>query len=49
MSKFVSHQDYADIEAVRKAYPGAAEILEVDGGWLVFDTVTDAEVWRNQQ
>lgn len=49
MSKFVSQQDYADIEAVQDAYPGAAEIIEVEGGWMVFDTVTDAETWRNQK
>lgn len=49
MSKFVSQQDYANIEAVQDAYPGAAEIVEVKGGWMVFDTVTDAETWRNQK
>ncbi len=49
MSKFASQQDYANIEAVRAEYPGAAEIVEVDGGWMVFDTVTDADTWRNQQ
>lgn len=49
MSKFVSQQDYANIDAVRDACPGAAEIVEVEGGWMVFDTVTDAETWRNQK
>lgn len=49
MTKFASQQDYENIEAVRNEYPGAAEIVEVDGGWLVFDTTTDAETWRNQQ
>lgn len=49
MSKIVSQQDYENIEAVRSEYPGAAEIVEVEGGWMVFDTITDAEMWRNQQ
>jgi len=49
MNKFASQQDYANIEAVQTEYPGAAEIVEVDGGWMVFDTVTDAETWRNQE
>lgn len=48
MSKFCSRQDYATIAAVQDAYPDAAEIVEVDGGWIVFDTVTDADTWRNQ-
>ena len=49
MYKFASQQDYANLEAVQAAYPAAAKIIEVDGGWMVFDTVTDAETWRNQQ
>ena len=48
MNKFASQQDYADIDAVSNAYPWAAEIIEVDGGWMVFDTVTDADTWRAQ-
>lgn len=49
MSKFASQQDYENIDAVRNEYPGAAEIVEVDGGWRVFDTVTDAETWKTQK
>lgn len=49
MSIFASKQDYADIEAVQDAYPAAAEIIEVDGGWMVFETVTAGETWRNQE
>lgn len=49
MNKFASQQDYENIEAVRAEYTGAAYIVEVDGGWMVFDTVTDAETWRNQE
>lgn len=49
MTKFASQQDYASLEEVQDAYPGAAEIVEVEGGWMVFDTVTDAETWLNQK
>lgn len=45
---FCSDIDYADIEAVREQYPSAAEIVECDGGWQVFETFTDAEFWYNQ-
>ncbi|HEY9746560.1 MAG TPA: hypothetical protein V6C99_10125 [Oculatellaceae cyanobacterium] len=48
MNRFCSQQDYEDIEAVRNEYPGAAEIIEVEGGWMVFDTITEAETWRKQ-
>lgn len=48
MTKFAIQQDYENIEAVRNEYPGAAEIIEVDGGWLVFDTIVDVETWINQ-
>lgn len=47
--KFASTQDYGTIEAVQGAYPGAAEIIEVDGGWMVFFTTAAADTWRNQQ
>jgi hypothetical protein len=49
MNRFASEQDYDSIEAVEEAYPAATEIIEVEGGWMVFDTATDAETWRNQQ
>ena len=46
--KFCSENDYANIDAVRSEYPGAASIIEVDGGWAVFDTVEDEQIWQNQ-
>lgn len=49
MTRFASREVYATIEAVQDAYPGAAEIIEVVGGWMVFDYMTDAEIWRNQK
>ena len=45
---FCSQNDYADLDAVQSEYPGAAEIIEVDGGWMVFATTTDADTWRGQ-
>lgn len=45
MSKFVSHQDYANIEAVSAAYPVAVEIIKVDGGWMVFGSKAEARSW----
>jgi hypothetical protein len=49
MSKFASEENYDSIELVEQAHPAATEIIEVEGGWMVFDAATDAETWRNQQ
>jgi hypothetical protein len=49
MSKFASEENYDSMEVVEQAYPAATEIIKVEGGWMVFDTATDAETWRNQQ
>lgn len=48
MSKFLSVSDYASIDDVRGAYPSAADIVEVDGGFMVFDTHDDFEIWKSQ-
>jgi len=29
--------------------PWAADLIETDGGWLAFESATDAETWRNQR
>lgn len=47
--KFLSQQDYATIEAVKDECPEAAEVVEVEGGWMVFDSIDEANQWRNQQ
>ena len=47
-NKFCSDLEYADLDAVQAEYPSADEIIEVDGGWMVFDTTTDADTWRRQ-
>ena len=48
MTKFANKQDYTDLQSVRDAYPSAAEIIPVEGGWMVCEYATDAETWRNQ-
>ena len=46
---FADAQDYADENAVKDEYSWAAEIIEVEGGWMVFESADDAETWKNQQ
>ena len=48
MDIFASAMDYKDIQAVQDEYPSAARIVEVDGGWMVFYTSTDADRWASQ-
>jgi hypothetical protein len=45
---FCAETEYQNIDVVRAAYLGAAEIVEVAGGWAVFETDTDYETWQNQ-
>lgn len=40
---------YKSAKQVRQAYPAAAVVKRVTGGWAVFETWTDYEVWRRQQ
>ena len=38
-------------ESEQEAYelaPWAAEVIAVEGGYMAFESVTDAETWRNQ-
>jgi hypothetical protein len=46
---FCSLLNYATIEDVLAAYPGAARIIEVDGGWQVFAFLSDYSTWINQK
>jgi hypothetical protein len=48
-TRFASAKRYSSIEDVRSAYPGAVEILEVEGGWLVLATEAQFEAWRRQR
>jgi hypothetical protein len=44
-----SENDYNTVDDVKAAYPGAACIVAVEGGWLVFELITDFETWSNQK
>ena len=46
---FASSDDYKDSDEVVEAYPWAAEVVEVEGGWQVFESVYDFETWNNQK
>ena len=46
---FADARDYADRDAVKDNCPWAAEIVEAEGGWMVFESAADAETWKNQQ
>lgn len=48
MNIFCSADNYETIDEVKDVYPGAAIVIEVEGGWMVFETVTDYETWQNQ-
>ena len=47
-TRFASAERYRSIEEVRVAFPGAVEILEVEGGWMVFATEDAFEKCRRQ-
>jgi len=49
MNKFCNNQDYSSIDDVSDAYPGATEIVAVEGGWMVFETATDYATWKAQE
>lgn len=40
--------EVATREEAEKACPWAAVIIQVEGGWICFESVTDAEVWQAQ-
>ncbi len=42
-------RDYKDRKAVTEAYPGAAKIVQVEGGWAVFATLADWQTWKKQK
>ena len=39
---------YANETEVKQNARGYAKIVKVDGGWLVFDSITEYEAWRKQ-
>lgn len=47
---YADGQDSADtIAQAKEIAPWAAEIVEVEGGYLAFESVTDFETWQRQQ
>ena len=46
---FCTENDYNTVDDVRATYPGAARIVDVEGGWLVFASIADFEIWSAQQ
>ncbi len=40
---------YRNRKDVVAQHPSAAKIVAVGGGYAVFDTLTDYEIWRNQR
>ena len=46
---FVSTEQYKNIKDVKDTFPAAAHITKVCGGWLIFDTHSDYDTWRNQK
>lgn len=45
-TEFIEVETYE--EAVDRA-PWASEIIEVEGGFLAFESVVDAEIWKKQR
>ena len=48
-TRFASAERYGNVDEVRAAYPGAAKIIEVEGGWMVFSTEDAFQVWSRQR
>lgn len=46
--KFCVNTDYKNRKQVMEAYPSAAVIKKVLGGWAVFETYADYETWKKQ-
>ena len=49
MVRICREEDYKNRKAVAFEYPSATKIVKVCGGWAVFDSITDYEIWRNQK
>ena len=46
---FVSAEQCENIKQVQDQNPCAAHIEPVEGGWMIFDTTGDYEVWLRQE
>lgn len=38
-----------NLKEAREAYPSACKIQKVCGGYMVFEFVSDYEIWKNQK
>lgn len=47
--KFCAIEAYPTKRDVEAEYPSAAVIVRVFGGWGVFPTISDYDVWRGQE
>ena len=49
-SKFIeSEHGEEELSEAEENYPGSAKIIEVYGGYYVFDSINDYEIWINQK
>lgn len=46
---FAPETEYKNRKAVVAAYPSAAKITKVCGGWAVFGTLDEYHTWRQQK
>jgi len=47
-TEFISYQTADTREEADKIAPWAAVIVEVDGGWMAFESETDYTTWERQ-
>jgi len=45
---FIESTEAATREEAEAYAPWAAEIIECDGGWMAFESVSDADTWKAQ-
>ncbi len=36
-------------KSARKLAPWAAKVIKVEGGYMAFESVNDAKIWKNQK
>lgn len=46
---FASEAYYNTRKEVVAAHPEAAKVVKVEGGWGVFESLTDYETWKRQK
>ena len=43
---FCNKSDYGDARNVESAFPNVAKIIALNGGWAVFKTLQDYDMWK---